>query len=374
MTVCFAHWLDADLQGMAQAASKCIALCQEADIPQILNYGHYHLGCVCYQRNDLAAAEEHFATVVQEPSLNYGRCYAHSACGLALVRQVRGRPDKAQAVTEAALAFMLETGNTTLMPVIQAFQAEIALRQGRIAMASRWAANLGPIPPLAPMVGFFSPYLTLVKVWLAQDTPASRQQAVDLLDESREFVETTHNARFLIEVLALQAVLQDRRGERQTALELVGQAIALAEPGAFIRLFVDLGPPMASLLERLCLKGVAVDYITQILIAFETTRQGTGDDGRQTTQPASGPSSVAASRLARGPSSLLVEPLTPRELDVLALLGRRLTNKEIAAELVISPETVKTHTINIYRKLDVRNRRQAVTKARELGLLSPDIV
>jgi DNA-binding CsgD family transcriptional regulator len=66
--------------------------------------------------------------------------------------------------------------------------------------------------------------------------------------------------------------------------------------------------------------------------------------------------------------------LTPRELDVLALLGRRLTNKEIAAELVISPETVKTHTLNIYRKLDVRNRRQAAAKARELGLFSPNIV
>ncbi len=270
MTVCFAHWLDADLRGMARAASKCIALCQQADIPQILNYGHYHLGCACYQRNDLAAAEEHFATVVQQPYLNYGRCYAHSACGLALVHQAQGRPDKAQAVIESALAFMLETGNTTLMPVLEAFQAEIALRQGPIAMASQWAAHLGPVPPLVPMVGLFSPYLTLVKVWLAEDTPASRGQAADLLERSREFLETTHNTRFMIEVLALQAVLQDRRGKRQTALELLGQAVALAEPGGFIRLFVDLGPPMASLLERLRWQGgargsLAVDYIKNIL-------------------------------------------------------------------------------------------------------------
>ena len=61
MTVCWLHWLEANLQGMAQAASQCITLSQQSDIPQILNYGHYHLGRVCYQQNDLAAAEEHFS-------------------------------------------------------------------------------------------------------------------------------------------------------------------------------------------------------------------------------------------------------------------------------------------------------------------------
>jgi LuxR family maltose regulon positive regulatory protein len=209
------------------------------------------------------------------------------------------------------------------------------------------------------MVDLFSPHLILVKVWLAQDTPASRQRAADLLERSREFVEATHNTRFLIEVLALQAVLQERQGDRQTALELLGQAVALAEPGGFVRLFVDLGPPMASLLERLRWQGgargsLAVAYITNILTAFETKAGGRTMDVTS--------------------SSALVESLTPRELDVLALLGRRLTNKEIAAELIISPETVKTHTLNIYRKLGARNRRQAVAQARELGLLSPRIV
>jgi LuxR family maltose regulon positive regulatory protein len=257
---------------------------------------------------------------------------------------------------ESAVAFMLETGNTTLIPVIQSFQAEIALMQGPIATAGQWAARLDPVPPLRPIHALFSPHLTLVKVWLAQDTATSRQQATDLLARLRAFLEATHNKRFLMEVLALQALLRDGQGERQIALERLEQAVALAQPGGFIRLFVDLGPPMARLLEQLRRQGVAPRYIGQILAAF-----GTEDQGRKTD--------VETPSVVRLLSSSLIEPLTPRESEVLALLGRHLTNKEIAAELVISPLTVKTHTLNLYRKLDVRRRQEAVIKARELGLL-----
>jgi LuxR family maltose regulon positive regulatory protein len=369
LTVCLARWIDADLQGMAQAANQCIRLSQRSNTPQIRNYGHYNLGSVHYQQNDLAVAEQLFTTAVQQPYLNYGDCYSHSACGLALTLQAQGRPDPARAVTESALAFLLETGNTTFMPLIQSLQAEIALRQGRIATAGQWAAHLDPIPPFTPVWGFFSPHLTLVRVWLAQDTSASRRQAADLVGEFRRFVEATHNTRFLIEALALQALLRDVEGDEPAALAALEQAIALAEPGGFIRLFVDLGPPLDRLLDRLRWQGgakgpFAVEYITLILTAFETTRQGTGDDGRPTTKAKLGPSSVV-----RGPSSPLIEPLTPRELEVLTLLGQHLTNNEIAEDLVVSPSTVKTHTLNIYRKLEVNSRRQAVDRARELSIL-----
>ncbi len=189
--------------------------------------------------------------------------------------------------------------------------------------------------------------------WLRILLPAANRQP-SYWTKLREFVETTHNTRYLIEVLALQALLQERQGQRQSALELLEQAVVLAEPGGFIRLFVDLGPPLDQLLDRLRwqegAKGsVAVDYVTQILNAFEAKAGG------QTADATS--------------SSPLVDPLTPRELQVLALLGRHLTNKEIAAELVISTGTVKTHTLNIYRKLGVRKRREAVARAQELNIL-----
>jgi LuxR family maltose regulon positive regulatory protein len=306
---------------------------------------------VRYHHGDLAAAEEHFAAVVGQPYLSYGLCYVHSACALALTHQAQGRPEQARKVIETAVAHTLETGNTSLLPVALAFRAELALMQGQVAAASQWVARLAPVPPLSPMFGLFAPHLTLVKVWLAQNTPASRGQAAELLDRVRAFCESTHTTRFLIEALALQALLHDVEGDEPAALAALKDAVTLAEPGGFLRLFVDLGPPVDRLLDRLRWQGVATEYITQILIAFETMNDA----------PAPGRVSFS-----------LIEPLTPRELEVLALLDRHLTNPEIAEELVVSPSTVKTHTLNIYRKLEVHGRKQAVARATELSILPPD--
>jgi LuxR family maltose regulon positive regulatory protein len=139
---------------------------------------------------------------------------------------------------------------------------------------------------------------------------------------------------------------------------LLEEAIQLAQLGGFVRLFVDLGPAMAEMLGQLRRQGIAVEYITEILAVF--AEQAT--DGRRNT-------TTESSYLVLRPSSSFMEPLTPRELEVLSLLARHLTNRQIAEELVISPVTVKTHTLRIYRKLDVRGRQQAVARAQELDIL-----
>ena len=137
------------------------------------------------------------------------------------------------------------------------------------------------------------------------------------------------------------------RASEQAALALLEQAVALAEPGGFIRLFVDLGSRLVPLLNQLRQQGLAPDYLGQVLAAFPIPIGRQGDRRSTNKKP-----------------MYLVEPLTPRELEVLALLDRHLTNKEIAEKLVVSPSTVKTHTLNIYRKLDVNGRKQAVARAR----------
>ncbi len=356
-TACNIHWMTGDLPGLGWAAERILALSREPYSSQFLAWGHYHLGRVRYHQNDLAAAEEHFAAVVEQPYQSYGVCYIYSACGLALTHQAVGRPKQAREVTEEAIAFALESGNATLVQVILAFRAELALMQGQVATASWQAAHFDPVPPLSLMYGLFSLHLMLVKVWLAEGTQASRDRAAELLERVEAYCASNHITRFLIEALALRALIYDEEGDEAAALAALGQAVALAEPGGWVRLFVDLGPPLDRLLDRLRRQG-ASGYIDQVLTAFKTTGQTAGGAGKAGH-------SAPGLRL----SSSLIEPLTPRELEVLALLDRHLTNREIADRLVVAPSTVKTHTLNIYGKLEVNSRNQAVARGKELGLI-----
>ena len=198
--------------------------------------------------------------------------------------------------------------------------------------------------------------MTLVKVWLADATPTSREKAAGLLARLREFLESTHNTVFLIETWALQAILDYLEGNNAEALAALKKALILALPGTFIRLFVDLGPTMAILLYRLEIEDRELAAYRQQILNSLGSLAG----------PAP-PSPGAENR-----SQQLVELLTDRELDVLILLEKRQTYKEIAEKLSISHHTVRSHTKNIYAKLGVNNRRQAAARAQELGLLKPN--
>jgi LuxR family maltose regulon positive regulatory protein len=159
----------------------------------------------------------------------------------------------------------------------------------------------------------------------------------------------------LIEILPLLALAEEAQGQTSAALATLERAVTLAQPGGVIRPFVDLGPPVARLLYQLADRGVAPDYIGRILAAFPETRAP--------TEPG---------RIIRLTSQAnLVEPLSERELEVLGLLNERRADKEIAQLLNISPLTVRKHNQNIYQKLGVTSRKQAIARARELGLLQP---
>lgn len=348
MTACNFHWLTADLKNMSQAAKQCIALSQETGQEQILGFGNYQLGRVRYQQNNLSSAEELFTSVVSRPYLNYGIAHTNSACGLALTYQALGKETIAQQVAEEAVAFILETGNTSQLPLIHALQADLALMQGRIFQAKQWVEKLDPHLPLSPMPWFLAPHLSLVKVWLAENTPGSLDKAAEFLSHLHKYLTSTHNNRFLIETLALQAILMEIRGDRSGALVVLENALKLAQPGSFIRLFVDLGPQLGSLLTRMEPDNTLQSYLNQI----KTASPGTSQMGVSISQ------------------KKMIEPLTNREMEILALLAERKTNKEIAMQLTITTGTVRQHSHNLYQKLEVSNRREAVSRAFDLGLLT----
>jgi LuxR family maltose regulon positive regulatory protein len=194
---------------------------------------------------------------------------------LALCYQAQDRPAEAREVVEAVVERAVEMGDVSLLQTARAFQAELALRQGNVSSARLWARTYNP-EPFYVAYRFCVPQITLPRVLLALDTPDSRRQAADVLSRAHDFFASTHNARLLIEVLALQALLNDAQGDEPAALAALERALVLAEPGGFIRLYVDLGAKMAGLLKRLHRQGVAQDYVEQILATFRTT-----DHGRQ---------------------------------------------------------------------------------------------
>ncbi len=141
--------------------------------------------------------------------------------------------------------------------------------------------------------------------------------------------------------------------EKEEAVQLLGDALALAEPGGFIRLFVDEGPPMARLLDAARAAGGASAYLQRVLAAFPVAAS---------EQPTASPS--------RGAESASVEPLSAREREVLRLIAEGLTNQEVAARLYLSLHTVKVHARNIYAKLGVASRTQAAATGKALGIVS----
>ena len=136
-------------------------------------------------------------------------------------------------------------------------------------------------------------------------------------------------------------------------MSVLAQALSLTEPEGYVRLFVDEGAPMVALLREAHTRAIRQAYIEKLLAAFP--------DLQTEDKP-----------IVNRPSELvnLVEPLSKRELEILSLLAEGLTNNEIAQQIFISGQTVKVHTRNIYGKLGVKNRLQAVSKARDLGLLA----
>jgi LuxR family transcriptional regulator, maltose regulon positive regulatory protein len=345
-TLAFIQWANADLTQVRDTAAYMLELDRNHNYPELVHWANLFLGSVHYQRNDLSTAEPYLRSVVGQPHLAYLTCLAQSTFALALTFQAQNRPEQAHAVLDTLRSFASETGNLSILPAMQAFRAELALQQGRDTEAAQWAAGVTVAAPI-PTPLFYSQSLTLPKVLLAQNTADSRRVSAALLTRLKEFNEGTHHVYALIHVLAVQALLYQAEGDLTAALATLERAILLAEPGGFVRLFVDLGHAMGDLLRRLHRRRVAPAYIEQILAALL-------------------PSKPAAALTAQ---AALIEPLTERELQILALLAQGLTNKEIAARLIVTTGTVKQHNAHLYQKLLVSNRLDALAKAQALGLL-----
>ena len=234
--------------------------------------------------------------------------------------------------------------------------ARLMLLQGNMVSAFRWAnAFTAPVPD-HPLLWLEEPHLTRARILLAQNTPSDPQEALQILDAFYEIAERTHNRRYQIEILAMRALALAAQGKTRESQAVLKQAVKLSNVGGFLRVFVDLGPDMQKMLGRLFSQAYSVDTIRPILAAFpedDKNLAGSESPGRRPSLD----------------ESTLAEPLTPREKQILAQLQEPISFKEIAYKLSISYPTVKRHSINIYGKLGVNSRWDAVAKAVELDIL-----
>ena len=349
------EWVAGDLNATARMAERLCNLAEQHQLVASRAWGHYFLGCAHYWRNELVKAAHYFGAVVDRPFGANGMAVAHSHFGLALIFAAQNRLADARAIVENGLALAIESGNALIIEQAEAFEVRFALLLGKKAAAIAWANQHVQTRPGLPMIFLELRPLTLVRILSAQGEAKQVEQAAAMLNDVRDFVRRTHNTVRQIDVLAFEALVHRARRESQAALAAVQAALALAAPAEIVRPFVDLGPDMAALLYDAATQGPHADFAAHVLAYF----------AHGSVQGAARSSLPQPQEYPSAPDSL-----TDREMDVLALLGQRLSNKEIADVLVVSTWTVKTHTHNVLAKLQAKNRREAVARARSLGLLN----
>jgi len=352
------------IQGqLCQALQTCQQAMEMAVVDgtrtSVAGFAGLGLSKILYEQNDLPAAEryasESLDLLIQSGTTDsFGIGHAL----LARIRQARGDDDGALAAIQRAVRIAQGFDISRVSTLIGAHQARIWLAQGKLEMAARWARDyerLGETEYLCELQD-----LTLARVFLAQDKPS---EALALLDALLPPAEAAGRMGTVIEISALRALALQALGDPSASspprvLAVAGQAptkalgaleraLQLAEPEGYARVFIDEGEPMAHLLRQAANRTIAPSYVGQLLAVLGTIAKD---------QPAIDMSS-------------LVEPLSDREIQVLELLADRLSNAEIAQRLFISLPTVKSHTRNIYGKLGVHNRKEAVVRARALGIL-----
>jgi LuxR family maltose regulon positive regulatory protein len=230
-----------------------------------------------------------------------------------------------------------------------AHQTLMDVQRGELDAAARWAQSSDLILDGEFVFHRQVEYTALAHVFLAQKRFA---KARSLAERIYQIALETGSRQTELEGLILMALLSADQGESEQALVYLARALSIAEPGGYVRIFVDEGLPMASLLYEALSSGIAAAYVQRLLAAFPKV------EPEQVGPPT-----------AQIPDSALIEPLSDRELEVLRLIAEGLTNREIASRLYLALNTVKAHSSNIYGKLNVHSRTQAIARAQVLGLL-----
>ena len=274
----------------------------------------------------------------------------------ARIKQSQGDLDGAIALLDEAQRLYFTSPVPETRP-ISALKTQIWMAQGQLKESLAWAQERGlSVDSDLSYLREFE-FITLARILIAQykndREDDSIHKAIRLIERLLKAAREGQRAGSVIEILILQALAYEAQGDIPLALESLKRALALAEPEGYIRIFVDEGTSMAPLLYKALARGIEPAYVRRLLAAFPVAD-----------------SEPAVLSLPPDAEAGLIEPLSMRELEVLQVIAEGLSNQEVAKRLHLSLHTVKVHARNIYAKLGVNNRTQAVAKGRTLGILS----
>jgi len=353
------------LQGRLSAAAATYAealLVSPGELQTLVNSAAYYFGMadIECERNHLSVAERLLA---QGMNLIGGMLTVDAdvvTLGYLVLARVRQASGDAAGARAALLTFADLANQRGFFPLLIArgiaVQARLALAQGNTAAAIHWAETSGLCADDELSYPREVDYLTLARVQITQGNAA---EALRLLDRLLGTAESGARIHSVIEILVLRALALQTEGDTTGALVALERALTLAAPEGYVRMFVDEGMAMARLLQAGRAQGIAPHYISSLLAAF-----GKDEGGRMNDEIPSAP--LHPSSFIAQP---LVEPLTEREREILRLIAEGLSNQAIAERLIIAVSTVKRHINNLFGKLAVESRTQALVRARELRLL-----
>jgi LuxR family maltose regulon positive regulatory protein len=319
------------------------------DLPQpVVTEAYRGLAQIYYEWNDLDTAENY-----GQQSLKLARQYDKRIDRFIISEVFLARLKLARRDVTGAAAMLAETEQSVRqfnyvlrMPEVAAAQVKVLLKQGNLAAAAELAQTYD-LP------------ISRARVLLAQGNPST---ALALLVPFRQQMEEKDWQDERLKAMVLQAVAYHTHGDKDKAVQVLDEALTLAQPGGFIRIFVDEGASMAQLLLEAASHSVMQEYIGKLLAAF--------DAEERKSQPSSDLSPAQPLTLYHShQEGILVEPLSQRESEILQLIAQGRSNREIGERLFLALNTVKGHNRKIFDKLQVQNRTEAVARARELGLL-----
>jgi len=351
-TLAVIHLLQGELELCRQTAEQMVRNTLTFNLLLMQGWGYYLLGRIYQEWNQLVLAAKYYQLVVDQRFTSNLFCSLESILGYVFVQQILGCHDLAQQSLDSIQELFSDQITDMPQPVM-AVTAWLKLQHGDRMEARRWAESFYTPVVEQAIVWYHVPHIYKIKILMDTSGSEASRLVDQFLDEIEEFAERTYNNFTLLRVLSMRAVWLARQGDSAAAQQALLRALRLGRPGGFIHSFVIRGPEILNLLQEVAAQMKNEpdlgEYLDSIIAAF--------------LLPAN--PNIASPNL-REINTLLTE----REHEVLELLAERLSINEISARLVISPSTVQQHTHHIYRKLNVANKRQAVARAKELGILT----